>query len=305
MPLETRAFFREMLMQNLPARTVVRSNFAMLNQRLAELYGVEGVSGNGVRKVALSDGAQRGGLLTQAAVLKVTANGTNTSPVIRGAWVLERILGTPPPRPPDNVAALEPDTRGATTIRQQLAKHRQIASCASCHVKIDPPGFALESFDVIGGWRENYRSTGNGEPVFVEGRKMPYLDGKPVDPSDNARSLALLISLGKFQFFDGGDLTWNVEKKLVCPLDLIGSVDVYQVTHHGMDVSNHPTLLATVAPVVAIMNNGPRKGGSPATVKLLRSIPSIQAAYPISAGARGNLPKVVAWRVFGASDVEQ
>ncbi len=108
---------------------------------------------------------------------------------------------------------------------------------------------------------------------------------KPVDPSDNARSLALLISLGKFQFFDGGDLTWNVEKKLVCPLDLIGSVDVYQVTHHGMDVSNHPTLLATVAPVVAIMNNGPRKGGSPATVRLLRSIPSIQAAYQLHKNA--------------------
>jgi len=108
---------------------------------------------------------------------------------------------------------------------------------------------------------------------------------KPVDRSDNARSLALLFSLGKFQFFDGGDLTWNVEKKLVCPLDLIGPVDLYQVTHHGMDISNHPTLVKTIAPVVAIMNNGPRKGGSPATVKLLRSIPSIQAAYQLHKNA--------------------
>jgi len=107
----------------------------------------------------------------------------------------------------------------------------------------------------------------------------------PVDRSDNARSLALLFSLGKFQFLDAGDLTWNVEKKLVCPLDLIGPVDLYQVTHHGMDISNHPTLVKTIAPVVAIMNNGPRKGGSPATVNLLRSIPSIQAAYQLHKNA--------------------
>ncbi len=107
----------------------------------------------------------------------------------------------------------------------------------------------------------------------------------PVDTSDNARSLAILFSLGRFEFFDAGDLTWNVEKKLVCPIDLIGRVDLYQVTHHGMDISNHPTLVRTVAPTVAIMNNGPRKGGAPATVKLLRSIPSIQAAYQLHKNA--------------------
>jgi beta-lactamase superfamily II metal-dependent hydrolase len=113
----------------------------------------------------------------------------------------------------------------------------------------------------------------------------PLCDGappdQPVDPSDNARSLAILFSLGRFQFFDAGDLTWNVEKKLVCPVDLIGKVDLYQVTHHGMDISNHPTLIRTIEPTVAIMNNGPRKGGAPGTVKLLRSIPSIQAAYQL------------------------
>jgi competence protein ComEC len=106
-----------------------------------------------------------------------------------------------------------------------------------------------------------------------------------VDTSDNARSLAILFSLGKFQFFDAGDLTWNVEKQLVCPVDLIGPVDLYQVTHHGMDTSNHPTLVRTIAPVVAIMNNGPRKGGAPGTVKLLKSIPSIQAAYQLHRNA--------------------
>jgi competence protein ComEC len=107
----------------------------------------------------------------------------------------------------------------------------------------------------------------------------------PVDRSDNARSLAFRFRLGKFDFLDCGDLTWNVEKQLVCPVDKIGQIDLYQVTHHGMDISNHPTLVKTIAPTVAIMNNGPRKGGSPATVKLLRSIPTIQAAYQLHKNA--------------------
>jgi beta-lactamase superfamily II metal-dependent hydrolase len=117
----------------------------------------------------------------------------------------------------------------------------------------------------------------------------PLCDQAPPDQapdrSDNARSLAFLFTLGQFQFFDAGDLTWNVEKKLVCPVDLIGQVDLYQVTHHGMDISNHPTLVRTVAPTVAIMNNGPRKGGAPATVKLLRSISTIEAAYQMHRNA--------------------
>src|SRR6185437_9690513 len=156
-------------------------------------YGIAGVEGWEFRKHPLPADSHRGGMLTMASVLKVTANGTSTSPVLRGAWVLDRILGTPPPRPPENVAALEPDIRGATTIREQLARHRQIATCASCHTKIDPPGFALESFDVIGGWRDFYRGSGNGKPVTIDGRKMPYLYQKRVDPSDvmpNGRKFA-------------------------------------------------------------------------------------------------------------------
>src|SRR5258708_39679816 len=116
-------------------------------------------------KVAFAAASVRGGLLTQASVLKVTANGTTTSPVLRGVWIMERILGDPPPAPPPGVPAVEPDTRGATTIRQQLDKHRAVQSCAVCHAKIDPPGFALENFDVFGGWRGRYRSTQEGEPV--------------------------------------------------------------------------------------------------------------------------------------------
>jgi len=117
-------------------------------------------------------------------VLKVTANGTTTSPILRGAWVLDRILGTPPPKPTVDVEAVEPDIRGATTIRNQLAKHRESGECASCHTKIDPPGFALENFDVIGGWREHYRKINEGEPVTINGRRVRYLNGPPVDAAD-------------------------------------------------------------------------------------------------------------------------
>ncbi|WP_156512929.1 ComEC/Rec2 family competence protein [Planctomyces sp. SH-PL62] len=107
----------------------------------------------------------------------------------------------------------------------------------------------------------------------------------PRDGSDNALSIVLRFRLGKFDFLDCGDLTWNLERKLVCPVDLVGKIDLYQVTHHGQDISNHPTLLQTIAPTVAIMNNGPRKGGSAATVQRLREVPSIQAAYQLHRNA--------------------
>ncbi|MDB5349609.1 MAG: hypothetical protein JWN86_856 [Planctomycetota bacterium] len=106
-----------------------------------------------------------------------------------------------------------------------------------------------------------------------------------VDGSDNARSLSILFSFGKFQFLDCGDLTWNVEKNLVCPADLIGPIDLFQVTHHGQDNSNHPTLIKTIAPTVAIMDNGPRKGGAAATVKRLKETSSVRALYQLHKNA--------------------
>ena len=171
MVAETRAYFRELIEKNLDARHLIRSDFAMLNERLATHYGLPGVTGSQLRRVALPKDCPRGGFLTQGAVLKVTANGTTTSPVPRGAFVMARLLGQPPEPPPPNIPAVEPDVRGATTIREQLAKHRSDATCASCHAKIDPPGFALESFDVIGGFRTRYRSvteraTGPSAPVI-------------------------------------------------------------------------------------------------------------------------------------------
>jgi mono/diheme cytochrome c family protein len=154
---ETELFFDELLTHDLCVRNFIDSDFAMLNGRLAKHYGIPDVHGVAMRKVALKPEYHRGGVLTHASVLKVTANGTSTSPVVRGAWVLDRILGRPAPPPPPNVPAVEPDIRGATTVREQLSKHRASATCASCHARIDPPGFALESYDVIGGRRDRYR----------------------------------------------------------------------------------------------------------------------------------------------------
>ena len=184
MVAESRAFFSELLARDLSVLNVVDSDFAMLNQKLAELYGIEGVVGPSIRRVELPKGCHRGGFLTQAAVLKVTANGTTTSPVTRGAWVLREILGQPSPPPPPDVPAIEPDVRGTTTIRDLLAKHRSDQACASCHRHIDPPGFALESFDVLGGWRERYRSLEVGDaPPKMPGRPVAYKLAQAVDSS--------------------------------------------------------------------------------------------------------------------------
>ncbi|MCC7424173.1 MAG: DUF1592 domain-containing protein [Planctomycetaceae bacterium] len=181
---EAELFFEYVLKHDLSLTNFVSSDFTMLNGRLARHYGIAGVNGWEFQRTALPAESHRGGVLTMAGVLKVTANGTTTSPVMRGAWVLDRLLGTPPPPPPENVSAIDPDIRGATTIREQLAKHRSVESCGVCHRQIDPPGFALESFDCIGGWRDWYRVTGNGGEVKVDGRRMAYHKGKNVDPSD-------------------------------------------------------------------------------------------------------------------------
>ena len=156
---ETRMFFSEMLQHDRSVAEFVHSDWTMLNSRLAKHYGIDGVHAGELRRVSLKPESHRGGVVTHASILKLTANGTTTSPILRGKWVLEKILGTPPAPPPPNVGAIEPDIRGATTIRQQLEKHKALAECARCHKHIDPPGFALESFDVIGGWREFYRAS--------------------------------------------------------------------------------------------------------------------------------------------------
>ena len=183
---ESRGYFQELLDRDLPVRHVVDADFAVLNEKLTQHYGLPPVTGVALRRVALPPGSVRGGFLTQAAVLKVTANGTTTSPVLRGAWVMERLLGRPPPPPPPSVPAVEPDIRGAATIRGQLEQHRAQESCAGCHARIDPAGFALEAFDVLGGARDRYRALGAPGTVPYPGlgrggQKFAFHLALPVD----------------------------------------------------------------------------------------------------------------------------
>lgn len=154
---ETRAFFRRVLDENLSVREFAAANWTFANESLAKHYGLPGITGLALQKVSLPADSAYGGLWTQPAVLKVTANGTYTSPVKRGVWTAERLLGISIPPPPPDIPAVEPDIRGAKTLREQLALHSSQGSCAACHAKFDPYGFALESFDVTGSYRKNYR----------------------------------------------------------------------------------------------------------------------------------------------------
>lgn len=179
---EPREFFAEMVRRNWSVQNVVRSDRVIVNDPLAELYGLPGVTGSEFRTVTVGDSTGRGGLLSTSAVLKVTANGTTTSPVKRGAWVQRKIVGKPPDPPPPDIPAVEPDVRGTTTVRQLLAKHRDHAACASCHAVIDPPGFALEEFDPVGRKRSRFRVLGPGDrPAVPDGRNYEFSLGPKVD----------------------------------------------------------------------------------------------------------------------------
>jgi hypothetical protein len=190
---ETRAFFVDLLNRDLPVATIVDADFAMLNQQLASHYGLAGsppIYGTAIRRVALPPDSARGGLLGQASVLKVTSNGTVTSPVKRGAWVLRELLDDPPDPPPPDIPAVDADVRGAVSIREQLSLHTADATCAACHTAIDPPGFALEHFDVIGGWRDRYRILPAGAPAGT------VADGAAIDAAGtlaDGRSFASFV----------------------------------------------------------------------------------------------------------------
>ena len=165
MKAEARLFFRDLLKTNGSATQFINSDHTFVDKKLAKLYDLPEKDtlrlADGFKRVSLKDNKRRGGLLGMAAVLTVSANGVETSPVTRGVWVTDNFLGVPPPPPPDVVPAIDTDTTGTKTIRDRLAKHRADPVCAECHRKIDPLGFSLESFDAVGRWRENYAKPGN------------------------------------------------------------------------------------------------------------------------------------------------
>ncbi|MEM6978570.1 MAG: DUF1592 domain-containing protein [Planctomycetota bacterium] len=165
---ESELFFEHILENNLSVASFVDSDWLIINERLARHYEIDGVRGDAFQRVSLPDDSVRGGLMTQASILKVTANGANTSPVIRGVWMLENLMGIHPPPPPPGIPAVVPDVTGAQTLRQLLDAHRSDSSCNSCHKQIDPPGFALESFDAVGGFRQTYRFQGSRNELPVD-----------------------------------------------------------------------------------------------------------------------------------------
>jgi len=182
---ETRAFFTTMVRDNLPTSTLVDADFAFVNDRLARHYELSAVSGSAMRRIELPAGSPYGGLLTQASILKITANGTSTSPVVRGAWIMDRLIGQPPPKPPASVPAVEPDIRGAKTIRELLALHAAEESCSACHARFDPVGVPLENFDIFGRWRTRYRGLEKGESITGidrAGHDFSYALTSTVDP---------------------------------------------------------------------------------------------------------------------------
>ena len=172
---EVRHFFAYLLKKNLPVGALLDADFTFVDKYLAAVYRLPEAKilrlKDGFRKVKLIEKDRRGGILGMAAVLTVSANGVDTSPVTRGVFVSENILGVIPPPPPDEVPPIEPDIRGATTLRERLEKHRESKTCADCHRKIDPLGFGLETFDELGRWRTHYPRS--GKPLFV--KKAPKL----------------------------------------------------------------------------------------------------------------------------------
>lgn len=178
---ETHAFLNHLIQKNRSIGELIDSDYTFLNSHLASFYGINHVSGGDMQKVSLDSQDHRGGIITHGSVLKVTANGTQTSPVIRGTWIADRILGTEVPPPPANIPAIEPDTRGASTIREQLRKHQSDPSCASCHRIIDPPGFALENYDPSGRWRDYYTIR-----VGRKNKRGPRIDASATMPSGKA-----------------------------------------------------------------------------------------------------------------------
>ena len=199
---ETELFIRETLRTDSSILDLLSADYTFVNERLARHYGVEGIYGSRFRKVELRDNTQRGGLLAHGALLTVTSYPGRTSPVLRGKWLLDNLLGTPPPSPPGNVPALTEVNTGQIPkgIRERLAQHRSDPVCSSCHTVIDPIGFALENFDVIGAWRE-----------FDE-------VGNPVDPSGNypgGVEFAGFADLRDWMLERGDRFAHNVTEKLM------------------------------------------------------------------------------------------
>jgi hypothetical protein len=216
LPLETEAYLDHLIRENLPVGHLIDSDFSFLNQRLAQHYGIPGIYGQSMRKVFFKLEVPRGGLLTMGSVLKVTADGFETSPILRGAWISKNIAGNTLSPPPEDVEVIEPEHgKDAATLREQIEEHKKSQTCYACHKSIDPYGFAFESFDATGQWREQYRVKKRHGGTF-QYRPSGYfsLAGK-VDSSGEIENekFSDIFGLKKILLSDHKKIAYNFVKK--------------------------------------------------------------------------------------------
>lgn len=189
---ETEMLFEHIVRENLPMATLLDANFSFLNDDLARHYGIEGVKGDGFRKVTLND-TRRHGILGHGSFHLLTSYPLRTSPVLRGKYVLENLLDTAPPPPPPNVPQLEPPSRHGDqrSLREQMEKHREDPACSSCHALMDPIGFGLENFDASGAWRDQ----DNHKPIDASGE---LIDGRKFQGVDELRKILVTDHRSEF-----------------------------------------------------------------------------------------------------------
>ncbi|MBT7924909.1 MAG: DUF1588 domain-containing protein, partial [Opitutae bacterium] len=216
LPLETEAYLDHLIRENLPIGRLIDSDFSFLNQRLAQHYGIPGIYGQNLRKVSFEPKVPRGGLLTMGSVLKVTADGFDTSPILRGAWISKNIAGNTLSPPPEDVEVIEPEHgKDAATLREQIEEHKKSQACYACHKSIDPYGFALESFDATGQWREQYRVKKRHGGTF-QYRPIGYFSlGGKVDSSGEIENekFSDIFGLKKILLSDHKKIAYNFVKK--------------------------------------------------------------------------------------------
>jgi hypothetical protein len=229
---ESEAYFAEFLRHDLDARQMIKSDFVTVNERLARFYGIPGVQGDQFRKVAVPSGVHRGGIVTQASILTITSNGTRTSPVKRGTWILKTLLNTDPGLPVANAGEIAPKVPGIdkATVRQRLEIHRELPQCARCHAKIDPLGFALENFNAAGDWRDR---EGFGYKGRVE------RDDPPIDASSKMPDGTAIVGV------DG--LQAAMLKKEDLFLSALSSKLLTYACGREMGLADQPTVTAAVA----------------------------------------------------------
>ena len=216
LPLEIEAYLNYLIQENLSVAHLIDSDFSFLNQRLAQHYGIDGVIGQEMRKVSFAPEVPRGGLLTMGSILKVTADGFDTSPILRGAWISKNIVGNTLSPPPENIKAIEPEHgHDGATLREQIEQHKNNQVCFSCHKNIDPYGFALENFDSTGQWRTKYRVKLPHQGTFQFRLKGYYKLADEVDASGEVGNMkfADVFSFKKILLSDSKKVAYNFSKK--------------------------------------------------------------------------------------------